>query len=62
VKLKKRLTSAPVLVIPDTNKPFEIYCDASHQGLGGLLMQGKKVVTYALRQLKVHRRITLLMT
>jgi len=30
VELKKRLTSAPVLVIPDTNKPFEVYCDASH--------------------------------
>jgi len=56
VELKKRLTSAPVLVISDTNKPFEIYCDASHQGLGGLLMQEKKVVTYALRQLKVHEK------
>jgi len=56
VELKKRLTSALVLVIPDTNKPFEVYCDASHQGLGGLLMQEKKVVTYASRQLKVHEK------
>jgi len=36
VELKKRLTSASVLVIPDTNKPFEVYYDASHQGLGGV--------------------------
>ena len=56
MELKKRLTSAPVLVISDTNKPFEVYCDASHQGLGGLLMQEKKVVTYASRQLKVHEK------
>jgi len=38
VELKKRSISAPVLVIVDTNKPFEVYCDASHQGLGGLLL------------------------
>jgi len=56
VELKKRLTSAPVLVIPDTNKPFAVYYDASHQGLGGVLMQEKKVVAYASRQLKVHEK------
>ncbi|XP_027922949.1 uncharacterized protein K02A2.6-like [Vigna unguiculata] len=32
-ELKKRFTSAPVLVIPDTSKSFEVYCDASYQGL-----------------------------
>jgi len=35
-------------------KPFEVYCDASHLGLGCILMQEKKVVAYASRQLKVH--------
>jgi hypothetical protein len=29
-ELKKRLTSAPVLILPDLTKKFDIYCDASH--------------------------------
>jgi hypothetical protein len=38
-KLKKMLTTAPVLVLPDQNKPFSIYCDASRLGLGCVLMK-----------------------
>jgi hypothetical protein len=38
-ELRKRLTSAPVLVLPDLTKKFNIYCDASHRGLGCVLMQ-----------------------
>ena len=38
-ELKKRLTTAPVLVLPDLNKSFSIYCDASRLGLGCVLMQ-----------------------
>jgi len=55
-ELKRRLTSAPILVISDVGKPFDVYCDVSHLGLGCVLMQEKKAVTYALRQLKVHER------
>ena len=43
-------------MIPDVGKPFEAYCDASHLGLGYVLMQEKKAVAYASRQLKVHER------
>ena len=53
-ELKTRLTSAPVLVLPDIHKDFTVYCDASRQGLGCVLMQEGKVVAYASRQLKVH--------
>jgi hypothetical protein len=38
-ELRKRLTTAPVLVMPDIHKSFDIYCDASKQGLGCVLMQ-----------------------
>ena len=48
-ELKKRLTSALVLILPDLTKSFSIYCDASRQGLGGVLMQEGRVVAYASR-------------
>jgi hypothetical protein len=53
-ELKKRLMTTPVLVMPDMEKPFCIYCDASSQGLGCVLMQDGHVVAYALRQLRKH--------
>jgi len=55
-ELKRRLTSAPILVIPDVEKPFEVYCDASHFELGCVLTEEKKAIAYASTQLKVHER------
>ncbi|MDN4191041.1 hypothetical protein DDA71_12030, partial [Bifidobacterium longum subsp. longum] len=55
-ELKKRLTTAPVLVIPSTDEGFVIYSDASHQGLGCVLMQNGRVVAYASRQLRNHEK------
>ena len=52
--LKQKLTSTPVLVLPDTSKPFQIFCDTSLHGLGAVLMQERQVVAYASRQLKKH--------
>jgi hypothetical protein len=52
--LKKRLTMAPVLTMPDMEKPFSIYCDAFGQGLGCVLMQDSHVVAYASWQLRKH--------
>ena len=60
-KLKQRLTTSPVLVLPKSHEPFVVYCDASKLGLGGVLMQDNKVVAYATRQLKIHERNILLM-
>jgi hypothetical protein len=43
-----------MLVMPDMKKPFSIYCDASGQGLGCVLMQDDRVVAYVSRQLRKH--------
>ena len=56
VELKKRLATAPVLILPNPSESFVVYCDASKMGLGGVLMQNGQVVAYASRQLKVHER------
>jgi hypothetical protein len=53
-ELKKRLTTALVLTMPDMERPFSIYCDASRRGLGCVLMQDGHVVAYASRQLRKH--------
>src|SRR4051812_43035671 len=44
--------SPPVLAPLDTQKDFVIYCDASRQGLGCVLMQERKVISYGSRQLR----------
>jgi hypothetical protein len=48
-ELRKHLTSALVLVLPDLTKKFDIYCDVSSRGLGCVLMQEGQVVCYASR-------------
>jgi hypothetical protein len=48
-ELKKRLTTTPILVMPDMEKSFSIYCDALGQGLGCVLMQDGRMVAYASR-------------
>ncbi|GKD42198.1 putative reverse transcriptase domain-containing protein [Tanacetum coccineum] len=52
--LKQKLCEAPILALPEGNDDFVVYCDASHQGLGAVLMQREKVIAYASRQLKPH--------
>jgi hypothetical protein len=53
-RLKVLLTTAPVLAEPDTEKPFDVYCDASGSGLGCVLMQEGRVIAYASRQVRRH--------
>nr|GEU70550.1 hypothetical protein [Tanacetum cinerariifolium] len=54
--LKNNLCDAPILLLPDRIKDFVVYCDASNQGLGCVLMERGKVISYALRQLKIHEK------
>jgi hypothetical protein len=55
-ELKRRLTTAPMLTLPDIQRDFVVYCYASRQGLGCVLMQDGKVVAYASCQLKPHEQ------
>ncbi|GKC52646.1 putative reverse transcriptase domain-containing protein [Tanacetum coccineum] len=54
--IKQKLCSAPILALPKGSKDFMVYCDASHKGLGAMLMQIEKVIAYASRQLKIHEK------
>jgi hypothetical protein len=45
--LKKLLTTAPVLAQPDIEKPFDVHCDASGMGIGGVVMQDGHAIVYA---------------
>nr|GEV94611.1 putative reverse transcriptase domain-containing protein [Tanacetum cinerariifolium] len=48
--------SAPILALPEGSEDFMVYCDASNKGLGAVLMQREKVISYASRQLKIHEK------
>ncbi|GJX47134.1 putative reverse transcriptase domain-containing protein [Tanacetum coccineum] len=57
--LKQKLCSAPILALPEGSEDFIVYCDASKKGLGAVLMQREKVISYASRQLKIHEKKTI---
>jgi hypothetical protein len=54
--IKEKLTTAPVLTLPDIHQDFVVFCDASRQGLGCVLMQNEKVIAYASHLLKPHEQ------
>jgi hypothetical protein len=45
--IEQKLTTTPVLALPNISKDFVVYCDASRQGLGCVLMQDGRVIVYA---------------
>ncbi|GKE15276.1 putative reverse transcriptase domain-containing protein [Tanacetum coccineum] len=49
------LCEAPILALPKGNDDFVVYYDASHQGLGAVLMQRENVIAYASRQLNPNK-------
>lgn len=51
-----QLTTAPILTLPDGSDDFIMYCVTSRVGLGCVLMQRVKVITYVTRQLKPHEK------
>ncbi|GKB60513.1 putative reverse transcriptase domain-containing protein [Tanacetum coccineum] len=50
------MCSALILTLPKGSEDFIVYCDASHKGLGVVLMQREKVIAYASRQLKIYEK------
>ena len=55
-ELKRRLTLAPIMIVPERGQGYTVYCDASNAGLGCVLMQSGRVVAYGSRQLKNHEQ------
>nr|GEY13144.1 hypothetical protein [Tanacetum cinerariifolium] len=55
-ELYAKFPITPILALREGAKNFNVYCDASHKGLGDVLMQNEKVVAYASRQLKIHEK------
>jgi len=55
-EMKRCLTTVPVLVIPDTEKKFEVYYDTSYLRLGCVLMEEGRPMAYASQQLKIHEK------
>ena len=55
-ELKRRLTTAPILIVPDRGQGYTVYCDASRAKLGCVLIQSRRVVAYGSLQLKNHEQ------
>nr|GEU29343.1 reverse transcriptase domain-containing protein [Tanacetum cinerariifolium] len=55
--LKQKLCSASILALLKGSEKFVVYCDASHKGLGTVLIQKEKVIAYTSHQLKIHEKI-----
>nr|GEY55871.1 reverse transcriptase domain-containing protein [Tanacetum cinerariifolium] len=54
--LKQKLCSASILALPEGSKNFVVYYNASHKGLGAVLMQKEKVIAYASCEIKIHKK------
>ena len=55
-ELKRKLTSAPILIVLEQGQRYIVYCDAFKDGLGCVLMQSGRVVGYGSRQLRNHEQ------
>lgn len=56
-ELRRLLTSAPILRVPNMDKDFTVCTDASKKGLGAVLMHDRGVIAYASRKLKPREEL-----
>ena len=52
--MERRLTTAPIMIVPEQGQRYTVYYDASRDGLGCVLMQFERVVAYGSKQLNNH--------
>ena len=55
-ELKRRLTTSPIMIVPKQEQRYTVYCDASRDELGCVLMQSGRVVAYGSKKLKNHEK------
>ena len=56
-RMKEVIRNGPILAFPDFSKPFVLECDASGEGIGGVLNQGQHPIDFEIRKLHPHKNI-----
>ena len=56
-RMNEVISNCPILSLPNFSKPFVLECDASGEGIGAVLKQGKHPIAFKSRKLQTHDNI-----